>query len=290
LSSSATGDTAGGYTLLYVFGSGRSGSTLLDRLLGGHPQVLALGELSTLVTRFDPLAATNLRDDAFAGEVRQFWMRVRGCCEAGGQSWAGVDLTHPRLRQAVRWPRSRVDAWARRNQLVIDCARRHAPARVVTDSSKAPPRLVLLARSDRFRLRLRVLHLLRDGRAVAQSYVRRYDNFAGGLRTWMIASLSAPALRRLVGSDRWLRLRYEDLAQDPARSLARVCTFVGLDYDPAMLRFRSHPYLGVRGSPTVRRTAEQVIRLDERWRSEMSVARRAAFAVVGGWLNKLYGY
>jgi hypothetical protein len=276
------------YTLLYVFGSGRSGSTLLDLLLSGHPRVLALGELSTLVTRFDPLAATGLPSDAFPAEVRRFWELVRGCCEAGGQSWTSIDLTHPRLRQAVRWSPSRVDAWARRNQLVIDCAHRSARAQVVTDSSKAPPRLVLLARSGRFQLR--VLHLLRDGRAVTQSYVRRYDNFAGGLRTWMVASLSAPVLRSLVGRDRWLQLRYEDLAQDPARSLAKVCAFVGLDYEPAMLQFRSHPYLGVRGSPTVRSTAEQAIRLDERWRTEMSVARRAAFEVVGGWLNKLYGY
>jgi hypothetical protein len=288
VSSAVAGNGASGYTLLYVYGSGRSGSTLLDLLLGGHSQVLALGELSTLVTRFDPLAASSLRDDAFPADVRQFWERVRACCEAGGQSWTGLDLTHPRLRQAVRWSRSRVDAWARRNQLVIDCAQRHAQARVVTDTSKAPPRLVLLARSGRFRLR--ALHLVRDGRAVAQSYVRRYDNFAGGLRTWMVASLSAPAIRRLVGRDRWLQLRYEDLAQDPARCLGRICAFVGLDYEPAMLRFRTRPYLGVRGSPTVRSAREPVIRLDERWRTEMSAARRAAFGVVGGWLNRLYGY
>jgi hypothetical protein len=276
------------YTLLYVFGSGRSGSTLVTMLLGGHPQILALGELSTLVTRSDPTAAPFRDDDAFGPKVRHFWQGVRECYESTGQSWASLDLTHPRLRQAVGWSPGRIDAWARRTQLVIECARQQAPMPVVVDSTKEPARVLLLARSGLFRLR--VLHLMRDGRAVAQSYVRRWNRFGAGVRNWMLASVTAPALRRHVGRHRWLRLRYEYFAQDPVGALTTITNFVGLRYDPVMLKFHSYPYLGLRGNPNVRGGAEEVIRLDERWRTEMTAARRAAFGVVGGWLNKLYGY
>ena len=35
-----------GVTLCYIAGFGRSGSTVLDVLLGNHPEVLSLGEVS----------------------------------------------------------------------------------------------------------------------------------------------------------------------------------------------------------------------------------------------------
>jgi hypothetical protein len=286
--STPLGERDSPYTLLYIFGSGRSGSTLVSMLLGAHPQVLALGELSTLVTRVDPTAGTLPNGQSFRPEVRRFWQRVRECYEATGHAWAAVDLTHPRLRQAVRWSPAQIDAWARRTELIIDCARQHAPRSVVADSTKEPARVVLLARSGLFRLR--VLHLMRDGRAVAQSYVRRWNRFGAGVRNWMLASMTAPALRRQVGRDCWMRLRYEDFARDPIAALARVCAFVGLEYDPVMLKFHGYPYLGLRGNPNTLAGTEEAIRLDERWRTELTPTRRVAFNLVGGWLNKLYGY
>jgi hypothetical protein len=57
-----------------------------------------------------------------------------------------------------------------------------------------------------------------------------------------------------------------------------------------MLRYRSHPYFGIGGNPHVKDTNEEAILLDERWRHELSWGYRLAFALMAGWLNKLYGY
>jgi hypothetical protein len=42
-----------------------------------------------------------------------------------------------------------------------------------------------------------------------------------------------------------LTLRYEDLVSEPARELARVCAFIGEDYEPSMLEGRSSAAEGV---------------------------------------------
>ena len=57
-----------------------------------------------------------------------------------------------------------------------------------------------------------------------------------------------------------------------------------------MLRYRETPYFGLAGSPTVREGQEQRITLDERWKTELSLPRRLAFAATGGWVNRRYGY
>lgn len=57
-----------------------------------------------------------------------------------------------------------------------------------------------------------------------------------------------------------------------------------------MLHYRSHPYFGIGGSPTVKNNTEETILLDERWKKELSWKYRIAFALLAGWLNKFYGY
>ncbi len=40
-----------------------------------------------------------------------------------------------------------------------------------------------------------------------------------------------------LGGDRYIEARYEDLVRDPEPVLRRICEFVALDFDPAMLTY-----------------------------------------------------
>ena len=93
-----------------------------------------------------------------------------------------------------------------------------------------------------------------------------------------------------LGKNNWLQIKYEDLATMPEETLKSICHFLGVSFEPGMLRYRSHPYFGIGGNPLVKDRNEEVVLPDERWRQELSWRCRLAFTLIAGWLNKLYGY
>ncbi|WP_246810082.1 sulfotransferase [Methyloligella sp. GL2] len=76
--------------------------------------------------------------------------------------------------------------------------------------------------------------MMRDGRDVAASFVKRWGNADGGFRNWVDASEIATEAR---GADDAIVVRYEDLIADPQDVLEKVCGFVGMPFDPAMLEY-----------------------------------------------------
>ena len=89
-------------------------------------------------------------------------------------------------------------------------------------------------------LQARVIHLLRDPRAVVAS--RNYGVYARSsgtryplmfiLRSWQ---RSVHYARLNAGHSRFLMLRYEDLVQRPELTARNLCGFMGLPFDAAML-------------------------------------------------------
>lgn len=86
----------------------------------------------------------------------------------------------------------------------------------------------------------RFIMLVRDGRDVAASFIKRTGKALVGARRWRddneIVRAAEPAPDTLL-------LRYEDLIESPEAELRRVCAYAGLPFDPAMLRFHETPRL-----------------------------------------------
>lgn len=264
--------------VLFILGAGHCGSTLLGLLLNAHPACVAVSELS----KIDEAIAA--RDPVFE---RPEWRAAVARFEAEtGTPFAALDLRQPRWSTLVRWREAQATEWAAPRAVLTSALAAAAGATWIVDGSKAWQQLHLLEQSGRFDLR--VVHLVRDVRGVVHSYARKYGELAHGLSKWLKPSVAAMVMQPRFG-DRWLRVRYEDLARDPAATLARVCTLMGLDYDPAMLRFRARRWLGIGGNRMSQRT-DDTIRLDEKWRREMSWRDRVVVGVVGGALNRYYGY
>jgi hypothetical protein len=81
------------------------------------------------------------------------------------------------------------------------------------------------------------IHLVRDGRAVAASLLPLDwgpNNAFDAAEFWMARCAPGLASELDLGDTRVLRVRYEDVLQDPDQSLRRIAIFAGLDYEPAM--------------------------------------------------------
>jgi hypothetical protein len=310
---------AGRARVLYVGGLGRSGSTLIERLIGQLPGVCAVGELVHLWQR-------GITDDERCGcgePFRQcpFWQLV-GKAAFGG--WDEVDVSR------VAALRSQVD----RNRFIPALARRnlrpetrrllteytsyyarlyHAVVQVsgcdlVVDSSKhASLAFCLRWQPD---VDLRVLHLVRDPRAVAyswsrqvlrpdtdtQSYMTKYSP-ATAAKQWNVQNAAFHLLAR--SGVPTMRLRYEDFTAEPEPTLHQIADFAGL---PAQ---DSYPFLTADGTPAraqlgcghsvsgnpMRFTTGQVpIRADEQWRTRMPRAQQRAVTALTWPLMAGYGY
>lgn len=75
-----------------------------------------------------------------------------------------------------------------------------------------------------------LLVLLRDGRAVVESYVRSFGkHFESAVREWAGAARELRAAGPVLAGHKVLFVRYEDLVQNQERMMAEVLAFIGLD-------------------------------------------------------------
>jgi sulfotransferase family protein len=89
----------------------------------------------------------------------------------------------------------------------------------------------------------RFIHLVRDGRAVAASLLPLDwgpNNALHAAEFWMARCAPGLATELDLGGSRVLRVRYEDVLQEPEGSLRRIALFAGVEYEPDMVTGKSH--------------------------------------------------
>jgi hypothetical protein len=146
------------------------------------------------------------------------------------------------------------------------------------------------------------IHLVRDGRDVALSQVEvdfGPDALSEVAQQWVDGIAKAHRQAKRVGH--YMELHYEDLVADPEPGLRRVCEFIDLEWDPAMLSYHEGAEQRMaevtrdfeRGSgpaiPAAVR-AERHTRVAQppqrkragRWRTDMSESDREAFEAIAG--------
>jgi hypothetical protein len=84
--------------------------------------------------------------------------------------------------------------------------------------------------------RARFIHIIRDGRDAAQSFHRRWwFDPRHTIWRWKHCLRIGRRAGSELGPGRYLEVRYEDLTSDPGHGMQRVCEFVGLPFDEAVL-------------------------------------------------------
>jgi hypothetical protein len=302
----------------FIGGFGRSGSTLLERIIAELPGVCALGEVLHLWQR-------GVRDNELCACGQHFhecpFWRMVGEEAFGG--WRNVDVDavirmHDRVdrtrfipgdlvsgKLSARHAQSRAyaDYFAR----VYAAAAKVSGAQIVVDSSKnASTAYALRAHDD---VALRVLHVIRDSRGVAYSWTKKivrpeasesgehpwmqqYPPWASAL-LWDAQNLAFEALGR-TGVPVY-RVFYERFLAAPPESLSAIAEFLGLDFgDSAGFLGGRTVRLGsthqVNGNPMRFRTGEMQLRADEAWRAEFPKRSSRLVTALTAPVMLRYGY
>jgi hypothetical protein len=142
----------------------------------------------------------------------------------------------------------------------------------------------------------RFVHLIRDGRDVAQSFSGvdfgpPKDPVAQAYY-WRRHVTAGRRSGARLGPDRYLEIRYEDLVEDPERQLRSICAFVDLPFDEVMLRYRETVPRAVPSGDRAHQanTEKPIMKGIRDWRTSMASQDVAAFEAVAGDLLAALGY
>jgi hypothetical protein len=305
--------------VLYVMGHGWSGSTLLGNLLGELDGFFHAGELRRLWGEALPAGASCGCGQPI-GDC-PVWSRVLAHPLLEGLNPVEVDRWHVEatpVRRTVSLLRRRPDRGGTQGPTqneshlesspaphlaaYLDAAQRLyrataqvTGARVVVDTSKRAgdaAALLLMPSVAPF-----FVHLVRDPRGVAYSWARRKEpghGSAATARDWIAFNLLDEAIRRRAGRGRSVRLRYEDLANDPVDALRTTTRLVGEQVREFPVEMGRQARLrvnhGVMGNPSRFVTGEVELREDREWKAAQSRRERRVVTMLTLPLLLRYGY
>lgn len=307
--------------ILYIAGSDRSGSTILDQVLGQIPGWFTVGECAGIWDRFGLLdrgrAPYSLCGCGRVFKDCDFWQQVfieafqatpdrfdfaaasalRNRCARFRHLFFLLDS----LMRGVLKPS--LDAYVHLTGKLYQAVSAITGAKVVVDSSKQPSHAYVLNLTGI--AEVFVVHLVRDPRGCAYSWLKSKphpDPAIGQFPTLHPARTSLnwifenTAIRTLwsFSEGRYLLLRYEDFIARPEESVRSIMQFVG---QPALrLPFLSDhsvslaPTHGVSGNTVRFDTGTVQLTLDDKWRTAMRPMHKLLVTALTGVTLPTYGY
>lgn len=306
-------------TVVYLAGLGRSGSTLLERMVGELDGAVAVGELVHLWHR-----GIELDEPCGCGALFSacpFWSAV-GVKAFGG--WQDVPVARIEALRSTLDRTRRIPAMARRPAAasirsdlaeytgyytaLYDAIRAVSGAPTVVESSKHPSLAFALA--SRTDLDLRVVQMVRDPRAVAYSWTKAtkrpeaelherailvFPTYppARAARLWLGHNAVLGRLRRLGVP--LLVARHEDVVDDARATLRRIAGWAGLPDDldlPVSADGVAHLTTShtVSGNPMRFTTGDVPVVADESWRTGLSRRQAATVTAISLPLLRRFGY
>lgn len=289
--------------VIFLGGLGRSGTTLLERLLGELPGVVPLGEVVHLWER--GVLADEACGCGRAFSVCPFWVRVGDRAFNGWTAMLAervVALRHrvDRTRRVARIAHADLAEYVRAYRRVYRAAAEAAGARVVIDSSKHASLAYCLVEAG---VDAQVVQVVREPRAVAHSWSRSVARPEDGqpmtrwtpLRTavhWSAQNFALEVLARRGAPV--TRIRYEDLLAAPEATLTGLAGVLGLTEFRLPFLDGTTAYLTTShtssGNPMRFKVGRVELARDDAWRQGLPRHHRGLVAALTWPLRARYGY
>jgi hypothetical protein len=218
---------------VFVVGMNGSGTTMLLECLGRHAELYAFPR----ETRLIPHLIANIGrfgDLQVDANFRRLWDEVRELAVFRLVNGGAPVPLPPEWRTA---PRSLAG--------VLDAVFGTFAARVSKRRwcEKTPQHIQHLPSLAEQFPTARFVHVIRDGRDCAASFHRRWLRQPElTIYRWKKVVARGRTQGAQLGADRYLEIHYEDLTAEPERSLRKICAFLGLPFDVAVLE-SAQPYL-----------------------------------------------
>ena len=290
-------------SVLFVMGTGHSGSTLLDLTIGSHSSAFSLGELSSLANKTSDLS-TELDICRICQSDCEFWnhkvdlLILQSYFRNGNKSNWLAQQFYGRFGGIQGNIYERLFDWT--------------GATVLIDSSKEVfwIRRQLLPFWHWREMTPYLVYIRRDGRAVVNSYHRKYPdrNVEDIVQKWVKMIRNMEAFFNRFSADRRLQVSYESFCLEPEVNVRKICSLLEIPYERGMLEYWKHDHHVLQCNAGTRQliyryrelasqrldvqTHDQSprIQLDMKWKHELGEKQLEIFERIAGLQNRSYAY
>ncbi|MHA1273459.1 MAG: sulfotransferase domain-containing protein [Promethearchaeota archaeon] len=301
--------------IIYLAGYGRSGSTILERILGANKNIIALGELKDFLYLLD-----SFEERCSCGEKLNFCSFWNPICN----DFRSMNLLNLKKNQLnfesifgfchlfLKNKKSNREEYKKflENLFSRIISQSNNEIKYVTDSSKT-------ARESFFRplllkeinnIEVKMIHIVKDGRACLYSNLTGSNRLMekgidarvpwAGLRTvisWPLANLAAHLFQLISDKGDYFRLRYEDFLKEPEKYLKELGNFLDIDFSPQIKMINREEIIPLSHQIAGNRIRSQVnLRLNgknkEVWKKKLSWQYRLLFWLFDWPFTLIYKY
>jgi len=299
--------------IIYIAGYGRSGSTLLERILNCNKRVFALGEVSNL------LCLINDKDSLCScGRYIyqcEFWSNV--IRDIKNYDITKLERLQSNFQSVNGYIKYKFIKSYNKDNLykkflvqLFNIIMENVPEEVeyIVDSSKT-------ARTSFFRpialskiasLNVKMIHLVRDGRGCMWSNIkgsnRRMEKglephipFAA-FRTvisWLFANIAAHIFQITHPAEDYCRIKYEDFVEYPAGTLSKLGKFLSINFDQQIELLNKGGSISIGHQLSGNRLRSQkriTLQIDVEWKKRLKLYHKLLFWILDWPLALWYGY
>ncbi len=302
--------------IAFVGGWGRSGSTLLSRMLGEVPDFVAVGEVRDVFLRGimeDRVCGCGSRfsscefwqevgDNAYGGWSQLDVQRLKDLRVATDKPWHVPALLKPGLREKTDHA---VEEYGNLLLQLYRSIKSISGCNYIVDASKIASYGAILHRTDG--LDPHFIHLVRDPRGTLNSwmkqvhmtddldrvrYMPRYNSLSGIARY-----LGYNAEMHAVGrKSEHMLMRYEDLVSNPEENIRLALSFLGADDGIDLSQFINNEKVNlgmnhtIAGNPMRHSSGWIELKPDNAWQEKLSKSQQLMIGTLSYPLLKKYKY
>jgi hypothetical protein len=293
--------------VIYIVGAGRSGSTILDIILGSSSEIVGVGELSYLIEdgfkMKEKCSCGKEADECdFFSRVRDAYFEITGDRDFDQYEKMRLLIERPIMMPAIMLgliPTKWLDAYCSRTEALYRAIRQVSNKRIILDSSKRPGRLAALAHCSA--LNVVPLHLVRDGRGFMWSKFKMQQKIGiDGKNLYSIprSSLYSSVFWILINiasvismyyyllktkRKRKIFLSYEELCTSLEESLKYMGNKLGLNFDDIIDGFKKRKPFAVQhiiGGNKLKYGGIIEVTYDDEWKRNLTLKHRLVFLFI----------
>ncbi len=269
---------------IFVVGSGRSGTTMLQLMLNAHPKIAMQGELHFFE---DVLALKDewatLSDDE---DLANFFRKIPELHSLKylPQLEKYLELTHQRMKEGGR-------SYEDFHRYMMEVyAQQKGATRL---GEKTPSNVRYMEQLLAMYPNACIIHIIRDPRAVVASMIKvpfTGNDVLSNVIKWKLDIEYSQRMKTEHASN-YIEVRYEDLVSDPTLTLKNICEFIGEPYSEDMLGFymTASSYTNTESwkEGTTKAVHEASV---DKWRSELAPSQVYIIEKIAGRLLGKVGY
>ncbi len=266
----------------FIFGSPRSGTSLLSRMMDAHEELVVPQE-SLLFKMFCPFLK-------FYGDLSQLENQKVLLKDMLNTRVIGYWSPKPKFEEVLPWIQS-----PGLGGVVEALIKSTAPDKSLKLwGEKSPGHVFYWPQIKSYFPNAKVVHIIRDGRDVAGSLLKARmgpKTYYAAAKLWRDYMQGMEAVKANCSAENYVEIHYEQLLADPETNLKKICDVLGVAYSDNMLNFHKNEALYATDARNRENLQKPLMASNkEKWRSLMSLQDLQEFETVAGNYLKQFGY